>query len=142
MVLQELSNRFLREHYQFFIDGVEAVISKCECGFNASDVYRAVTAGDVFLLWGFESEVEPLGFLVVSRFTDVYTLEEVLGVDIGYHVHGAEFMDVFKEIDELAENLGVDRIEWRSPRLGWKRPADAAGYLSHTTVYTKGVPHG
>jgi hypothetical protein len=132
----------IRDNWQFFVTGVGEVIDKCQADFHPADVYREVTSGGAHLYW-IEDEGETVGFTVLTEYIDRYSRKSVLSLDMTYLIPNvAQLEELGDAVLELASELGKDRIEWFSPRVGWTRVMDRLGYQSDSMLFSREVSCG
>ena len=117
----------IREDYELFQVGMASLIKKARAKFVPADIYHQLMQGRVHLYW-VENGGDRLGFAVVSQHDAGYEEIPTLMVDHVWLRQGATvFTEAVAAIRELANEIGVERIEFNSSRLGWAKRAKEIG---------------
>ena len=75
------------------------------------------------------------GLLVLTEHNDRYTGNSVLHVDLLYLTGPSLIHEMTDTLNMIAQEASFDQIEFRSPRKGWFKYLDDAGFQSSTTFY-------
>lgn len=133
----------IRDSWPFFLNGISEVIDKCGLDFHPADVYREITSGTGPVLFWVEDDGEAVGFTVANRFVEPYSRKTLLVLEMTYLEPLSNVLVPLRDaVDELAEEMGCDRVEWYSPRVGWQRVMNTIDYQAGCHVYYREVKHG
>jgi hypothetical protein len=80
---------------------------------------------------------DPESFVVLTEYTCPYAKHRVLWVDAAYSPVGQAMEKYSADIDEIGREAGCSRIEFSSPREGFKRLAGRYGYEPAFVTYRK-----
>lgn len=115
--------------WQWVRKGLDEIRAKCDEAWTTGEVYNALLSGSAVLYIAGEED----GFMIVRKIVDprgpilfVWALWGDLANTQDTH---------FRFIDDLAKNIGADRIRMESPRRGWERK----GFKVKTMVYEREV---
>jgi hypothetical protein len=111
------------------------IIRKVQAKFVAADIYHHLMQGKVHLYW-IEEGMDRLGFVILSQYDSGYEEMPTLVID---HLWLTPGLDVFAEAiaagHDLANKLGVERIEFNSARLGWGKRVKELGFEPAFVTY-------
>ena len=142
VTIQPATLQEIRDAWPFFLNGVAEVVDKCKADFHPADVYHEIASGNAFLYW-VEQDGEAVGFTVISEYKDRYSQIRTLSLDMTYlEPHSDALFDLRECVDDLARQVGITRIEWFSPRVGWDRVMESLGYTSDSKLFVREVPRG
>ena len=129
----------LRENYEYFHGGMTAIIHKVDGDFLPADIYHQLMLGNIHLYWVEEGE-DRLGFAILSEYESGYEKSPTLMIDHLWLRQGADtFPQAVAAGYELAQKLGVERIEFNSARLGWGRRVKELGFTPVCVTYRRQV---
>lgn len=113
--------------------GLEEIRRKCDAEWRPEDVYAKCVAGE----WTLFSEEGVDGFLILCKYTGEYRGDLRLFVECAYYRGEEDPFAVYEPfVFELAGRIGARRVEFRSPRLGFRRK----GWVVADVTYFKEVP--
>ena len=88
-----------------------------------------------------EEDGDKRGLLVLTDHVDMYTGISVLHIDMLY-LTGPTLIEVMTELlNTIADTHEFDQIEFRSPRKGWFKYLNKAGFKAGAT-FTRRIEHG
>lgn len=142
LLLLRVHPSIIEEFAERIRPGLEKVIHRCKADFIVEDVLRELANGNVHLHL-IELEGKDIGFSIMSDGKDRYSGKIVLTLDMTYVTPGHNALPLLRDaIDNYAASLGVDRIEWFSPRRGWDSKLTEIGYTADSITFVREVPHG
>ena len=96
--------------------------------------YEVIDSGEATAFNVYEAD-ELRGLLVLTEHHDRYTGNSVLHVDLLFLTGPSLIHEMTDTLNMIAKEASFDQIEFRSPRKGWFKYLDAAGFQSSTTFY-------
>ncbi len=85
----------------------------------------------------FMDSFDPQSFVVLTEWQCPYTKQRVLEVQAAYSPNGNAMVKYSADIDAIGREAGCSRIEFSSPREGFKRLAGRHGYEPVCVTYRK-----
>jgi len=142
--LKPVTKASLRRNYSYFEGGMQDIINKARGKFIPADVYHQVMTGELNLFWVEDGEDgERFGFTILSQYESGYEKCSTLVVD---HLWLRPGIDIFLEFGaavlEIAQETGMERLEFNSARLGWGRRLKEYGFEPITVTYHRQVKNG
>jgi len=120
------------ENWDFFAIAIEATARKIGESYTALQFYEVIDSGEATAFNVYHND-ELRGLLVLTEHNDRYTGNSVLHVDLLYLTGPSLIHEMTDTLNMIAEEAGFDQIEFRSPRKGWFKYLDAAGFKSGNT---------
>lgn len=125
----------IRLWWEIVREGLEVIRRKCDAEWRVEDVYAKCVAGEWTLF--LEPGSEGLGFLLLSQYRDVYRGEKRLSVECAFYRGESDPFEAYEPfLFDLAAKIGARCVEFRSPRLGFRKK----GWAVADVVYRKEVP--
>jgi len=122
------------ENWDFFANAIESTARKIGESYTPLQFYEVIDSGEATAFNVYYAD-ELRGFLVLTDHNDRYTGNSVLHVDFVYLTGPSLIAELEETINRIAEEASFDQIEFRSPRKGWFKYLDAAGFKSSATFY-------
>ena len=120
------------ENWDFFSIAIESTARKIGESYTALQFYEVIDSGEATAFNVYQND-ELRGLLVLTEHNDRYTGNSVLHVDLLYLTGPSLIHEMTDTLNMIAEEAGFDQIEFRSPRKGWFKYLDAAGFKSGNT---------
>ena len=120
------------ENWDFFAIAIESTAIKIDESYTALQFYEVIDSGEATAFNVYQND-ELRGLLVLTEHNDRYTGNSVLHVDLLYLTGPSLIHEMTDTLNMIAEEAGFDQIEFRSPRKGWFKYLDAAGFKSGNT---------
>jgi len=125
----------IRKNYEYFHGGMLEIIRKVRAEFLPADIYHQLMSGEIHLYW-VEDGSDRLGFTILSQYDSGYERVPTLMID---HLWLRQGVNVFAEAVaagyDLAAEIGVERIEFNSARLGWGKRVKELGFSPVCVTY-------
>jgi hypothetical protein len=141
----ELSTPYqIHNKHTYYLNGVQAAITKGGSDCTAEDVMKALYNGKVYLYNLMNDEgTEHFGFVLLQEYTDCYSDKLVLHVDFAF-LPGAvsNLMRLYQSLPAFAAAKGFDQISFSSNRKGWEKYRERTGFNGATRVFYKDLQHG
>lgn len=115
-------------------DGLRDVKHKTDAEWSVEDICQSVLSGKSFL---FIDSSDSTSFVVLTEWQCPYTKEHILEVQAAYSKTGDAMAKYSSDIDAIGREAGCSRIEFSSPREGFKRLAGEYGYEPVFVTYRK-----
>jgi len=122
------------ENWDFFADAIESTARKIGESYTPLQFYEVIDSGEATVFNVYEAD-ELRGLLVLTEHNDRYTGNSVLHVDLLYLTGPSLIHEMTDTLNMIAQEASFDQIEFRSPRKGWFKYLDDAGFQSSTTFY-------
>ena len=130
----------IKNDWDYFSTAIETVASKAKEEFTPEQVYQAALREDA-TVFHVEEDDDKRGLLVLTDHVDMYTGISVLHIDMLY-LTGPTLIEVMTELlNTIADTHEFDQIEFRSPRKGWFKYLNKAGFKAGAT-FTRRIEHG
>ena len=120
------------ENWDFFANAIETTAKKINESYTPLQFYEVIDSGEATAFNVYQND-ELRGLLVLTEHNDRYTGNSVLHVDLLYLTGPSLIHEMTDTLNMIAEEAGFDQIEFRSPRKGWFKYLDAAGFKSGNT---------
>tara|TARA_R110002096_G_scaffold434541_1_gene656559 strand:+ start:766 stop:1242 length:477 start_codon:yes stop_codon:yes gene_type:complete len=127
----------VKNNWDYFSTAIETVATKAKEDFTPEQVYQAALRGDATVFHVKEAG-ENRGVLVLTDHVDMYTGKSVLHVDMLYLTGPTLIEEMTELLDVIANSHKFDQIEFRSPRKGWFKYLNKAGFKAGAT-FTRGI---
>ena len=134
MEIIQQTPEMLLENWNFFANAIESTAKKIGESYTPLQFYEVIDSGEATAFNVYQND-ELRGLLVLTEHNDRYTGNSVLHVDLLYLTGPSLIHEMTDTLNMIAEEAGFDQIEFRSPRKGWFKYLDAAGFQSSTTFY-------
>ena len=127
----------VRKNYEYFHGGMTDIIKKVEGDFLPADIYHQLMLENIHLYWiEEEGGSDRLGFAILSQYESGYEKSPTLMIDQLWIRPGANvFLETVAAGRELAQKIGVERMEFNSARMGWGRRARELGFTPVCVTY-------
>lgn len=122
------------ENWDFFAEAIESTAKKIGESYTPLQFYEVIDSGEATVFNVYEAD-ELRGLLVLTEHNDRYTGNSVLHVDLLFLTGPSLIHEMTDTLNMIGENAGFDQIEFRSPRKGWFKYLDDAGFQSSATFY-------
>ena len=132
MEIIQQTPEMLLENWNFFANAIESTAKKIGESYTPLQFYEVIDSGEATAFNVYEAD-ELRGLLVLTEHNDRYTGNSVLHVDLLYLTGPSLIHEMTDTLNMIAEEAGFDQIEFRSPRKGWFKYLDAAGFKSGNT---------
>ena len=132
MEIIQQTPEMLLENWNFFANAIESTAKKIGESYTPLQFYEVIDSGEATAFNVYEAD-ELRGLLVLTEHHDRYTGNSVLHVDLLYLTGPSLIHEMTDTLNMIAEEAGFDQIEFRSPRKGWFKYLDAAGFKSGNT---------
>mgnify|MGYP006144088575 CR=1 FL=1 len=130
-ILPQLPKK-IKKDWGYFANAIESVARKTKEEFTPEQVYQAALKGDVNVFHVMEDGVKR-GVLVLTDHVDMYTDKTVLHVDMVYLTGPSLIAGMTQLLNIIADKYEFDQIEFRSPRKGWFKYLNSAGFKAGAT---------
>jgi hypothetical protein len=117
---------YVSSFWKWIEPGIEAVFRECPDDFSTPDVYAYLRMNKATLFLCFVGG-EFAGFFTAEIVTDPIKERRTLFVWL-LHFLGANELDLEDRLDDLARSANCCRVQFKSPRFGWKKRAEVRGY--------------
>ena len=134
MELIQQTPEMLLENWNFFANAIESTAKKIGESYTPLQFYEVIDSGEATAFNVYEAD-ELRGLLVLTEHHDRYTGNSVLHVDLLFLTGPSLIHEMTDTLNMIAEESSFDQIEFRSPRKGWFKYLDDAGFQSSTTFY-------
>jgi hypothetical protein len=126
------TTKMLMADWDYFAKAINAVAGKTSEGFTPEQVYQAALRFDVNVFHVMDDDVKR-GVLVLTDHFDIYTGESVLHVDMVYLTGPSIITGMTEILNIIASKYDFARVEFRSPRKGWFKYLNRAGFTAAAT---------
>jgi len=130
----------VRMNWEFVEDGLNNVINKTGAGFIPADIYAAIASKQLVLYWLLDG-TDTIGFTVLSEVVTNYEGKKALYLDHTFIDPQCMRRNTLEEFDialeDLAKQIGCERLEFNSSRIGWGRRIRRMGWQPVTVVYKR-----
>ena len=120
------------ENWDFFANAIETTAKKINESYTPLQFYEVIDSGEATAFNVYQND-ELRGLLVLTEHNDRYTANSVLHVDLLYLTGPSLIHEMTDTLNMIAQEASFDQIEFRSPRKGWFKYLDAAGFKSGNT---------
>ena len=120
------------ENWDFFANAIETTAKKINESYTPLQFYEVIDSGEATAFNVYQND-ELRGLLVLTEHNDRYTGNSVLHVDLLYLTGPSLIHEMTDTLNMIAQEASFDQIEFRSPRKGWFKYLDAAGFKSGNT---------
>jgi len=122
------------ENWDFFANAIKTTAKKINESYTPLQFYEVIDSGEATAFNVYQND-ELRGLLVLTEHNDRYTANSVLHVDLLYLTGPSLIHEMTDTLNMIAQEASFDQIEFRSPRKGWFKYLDDAGFQSSTTFY-------
>ena len=126
----------IRDQWDRVKPGLYWIHSNLNPEWRPEDIYMAVRMGAA-TLW-MDPQVED-GFAILQVKPDAFKDIKALLVWVAYYQGGDGVSEYLPEIEKMARDFGCQRVEFWSPRRGFERLAEKAGYKIANVVYARDI---
>ena len=132
MEIIQQTPEMLLENWNFFANAIDSTAKKIGESYTPLQFYEVIDSGEATEFNVYQND-ELRGLLVLTEHNDRYTANAVLHVDLLYLTGPSLIHEMTDTLNMIAEEASFDQIEFRSPRKGWFKYLDAAGFKSGNT---------
>ena len=130
----------VKDNWDYFANAINVVAHKAQEHFTPEQVFGAAHDGSATVFHVHEDGAKR-GLLVLTDHVDMYTGKTVLHVDMLY-LTGPSLIGAMTELlNVIGNKYSFDQIEFRSPRKGWFKYLNAAGFKAGAT-FSRRLGHG
>lgn len=121
-------------HEEEVLHGLRVVKQETDAEWSVEQIIASLHEYKSFL---FMDSSDPRSFVVLTEWQCPYTKQRILEVQAAYSPSGDAMAKYSSEIDAIGREAGCSRIEFSSPREGFKRLAGRYGYEPVFVTYRK-----
>ena len=128
------------ENWDFFANAIETTAKKINESYTPLQFYEVIDSGEATAFNVYQND-ELRGLLVLTEHNDRYTANSVLHVDLLYLTGPSLIHEMTDTLNMIAQEASFDQIEFRSPRKGWFKYLNDAGFKAGAT-FSRRLGHG